>query len=189
MASHPLLYDSLTNRQAAILSIGIAVATIAIGIAVPVALGQPPQAFRIACAVAFYIPLSINAWIDARNHVLLKNWTHLAYGIWFIALFLGNYPVSSVVWAIAVGVPVVAASKFSGGRLIGLGDVRLLVVLAGWNGLWAPWGTLTMLAIAFGTHGLYLLMRSLRMRMTLRDRHPLGPWLVAGSWIAWALTG
>ena len=195
MAYHPLLYNSMTNRQAAALSLGVALVT-NLAVVVPVAAGgSAPDAlgswltgvFATGCAVAFYIPLAINSWIDARRHVLLKNWTHLAAVAWLVALTVGDHRIAAIVSAIAIGAPFVAVSALSRGRLIGMGDARLLVVLAGWNGLWAPWGAVIMLVAGFGLHALAVLVLALRRRVRLRDRHPLGPALVLGSWLVWAL--
>ncbi|MDP9805436.1 hypothetical protein J2S70_000018 [Trueperella bonasi] len=186
MPSHPLFYGTLTNRQANALSLAVAVLTLGVG-AIRYWL-EPNPLLGLACGVAFYIPIVINAWIDAHKQVLLKNWTHLSGTVWIIAIFFGPHPRVSIVSALAAAFLFVGASKLSAGRLLGMGDARLLVVLAGWNGLWALPGALMMLALSFGLHGLYIIVKLLRRRATLRDRHPLGPWLVGGSWLAWALT-
>ncbi len=188
MASHPLLFETLTNKQAGAIAIATGTLTIGVALAKIVIGGQSLHIVGLACAVAFYIPLGINGWIDAHRRVLLKNWTHLAGIVWVVTLSIGAFQMASILSALLVGLPFLVTSKLSRGRLIGMGDARLLVVLAGWNGLWTQWGALTMLVLAFGTHGLFLMVRALQMRISLSDRHPLGPWLVLGSWLTWALT-
>ncbi|VEI12455.1 hypothetical protein [Trueperella bialowiezensis] len=185
MSSHPLLYGAASNSRAAFLAFIVAGTTFAVA-----AIPAPDTAsgwLAAALAGLFYAPLAINALIDVHAHVLLKNWTHLAGAVCFGALWIGPYPLRSIAAAIAFAIFFVPVAKLSRGNLLGMGDARLLVVLAGWNGLWSEQGPLTMVAVAFGAHTLFVLGKSLFAKVTLHSRHPLGPWLVGGSWLAWAL--
>ncbi|KTF04972.1 hypothetical protein CYK24_01890 [Trueperella bernardiae] len=182
---HPLLYDSMTNRQAALVVVASALASAwTAGLAWA---WQGQWWLPAVCAALFYPPLAINAVIDARHHVLLKNWTHLAGAIAVLAFVAAGAPWRGLAVGAAVAVPMFAVSVFSRGRLMGMGDARLIVALSLFNSIWNPLGALYMICASFVLHVLYVLARSLFARVTLRSRHALGPWLVAGSFLTFAI--
>lgn len=187
--SHPLLYGTLSNRRAVALALSGALITLA---GVYAFAGPAPSVTwtwwpKAALGAAFYMPLTINGWIDARRHVLVKNFTHLAAAMWLAGVVFVRPPWHSLLMALVVAVPMVGTSYLSGGRLLGKGDARLIAVLAMWNCLWHPWGALTMITLAFLGHAVYVTGRFVARRANLTSRHALGPWLVMGSWLTFVL--
>ncbi|WP_270974525.1 prepilin peptidase [Trueperella sp.] len=182
---HPLLYNSMTNRQAALLVCASALTSV--WVAGTVWAGQPQWWLPAVFAALFYPPLAINAVIDARHHVLLKNWTHLAGLIAVLAFVAAGAPWPNLLIGAAIALPMLAVSILTRGRLMGMGDARLIVVASLWNSIWEPRGALVMVCVSFALHVFYVLGRSLVAHVTLRSRHALGPWLVAGSFLAFTL--
>lgn len=181
---HPLLYETMTNRRAALLAAATALLVAGAVLGYQVTIGQGVAGalwIKTVLGTLFYPPLAINAWIDARRHVLLKNWTHLAGVVALIALLWMDATMWRVLPALLVAVPMWAVSWLSRGRLMGRGDARLIVVLSLWNEVWHPWGALAVVIVSFALHTVYVVWRAFTCRITLHTRHALGPWLVAGS--------
>lgn len=177
--SHPLLFASLSKRSACALVLASATIT-----ALAVLGGGGYSSWpKSVLGGLFYAPLAINAWIDARRHVLLKNWTHLSGVVALVGVVILPPSVSAIMAALAAAVPMLAVTRMSGGRLMGAGDARLIAVLALWNSVWYSWGALAMLVVSFAMHALYVSVLAVLRRVTLSSRHALGPWLVGGSWL------
>lgn len=70
---------------------------------------------------------------------------------------------------------------------LGMGDVKLAVVLSAWLGLYGWLGPLIMLALASLMGGIFSLVIILLKRASLRSYIAFGPWLICAAYITWIL--
>ncbi|MFP7696086.1 hypothetical protein [Trueperella sp. LYQ143] len=176
MTSHPLFLSTLTNRRAIVMA--LCVASITYG----VVFWRTADQVRAIWALAFYIPVVFNAWIDARTHQLVVNWTHLAGGI-ALSYALVRPNIYALPIALITGIFFGGIVRLSHGRLLGAGDARLMTVLAGWHALLWLWSPLWLLLGSFTAHVVYVLGWSIFRPFAFRRDHAFGPWLVGVSWI------
>lgn len=126
--------------------------------------------------VAFYVLLIWNAIIDAYTKTLLVWVTNTAiviallHSVW---LYHSDFTTwgSSLLWGLLICVPLILSSLLTGGRMLGVGDVRLLIALVCWHGT----HILDALVIAIVAAGVVSLVGLVIRRL---DRHatiPFGP--------------
>lgn len=149
-------------------------------------------AFHFFAILAYYISifslLLLIAFYDVRHKIIPDTMVYVAGGIAFFGLFLFS---EITIWNILAG-PILAAPFalvwfFSKGRAMGLGDAKLALPIGWMLGLGA--GTLALL-IAFWIGALVslLLMAIERRKYSMKTEIPFAPYLVIGTYLAFAFS-
>ena len=123
--------------------------------------------YRLPNAITYSAGLAV-ALIATGQALLTGDWT-----AWGIAMLCGIVP-SGMLFLLAV---------FSRGGM-GLGDVKLAMVLGWASGMFGVKATLTAFVIAFLVGGVYAVGLLVTKRGSAKRAIPFGPFLLAGFWIA-----
>lgn len=140
---------------------------------------------RAIASAALYTPLVLNAIVDWKTSRLIVALTNIAIGVVIAAclwLALTGNPQRACTAALvgsAVGGGVALASRLSAGRLVGMGDARLLFTLAPWHMLDSASALVGWLVLACFSHGVLVII--LRLCGDRRRSHPFGPSLIFTS--------
>jgi len=133
----------------------------------------------IAWAAATSVVGSIVAGgIDARTGFIPDNVTRPACAIALVLAAAAGGLLDACAGALAVGGALLLLHLSTGGRGLGLGDVKLGVAIG--SGL-GPLVGLAAIGAAFIGGGAYALWLLSRRRARLHDRIPFGPFLAAGT--------
>lgn len=144
---------------------------------------------------------------DLRHQLIPDAWSYGAAALTLVYGFLDSMPgeiIATLASGPAVAAPLFALSVFSGGRWMGLGDAKLALSM-GWLLGYTYGFTALLLAFVIGAAiSVFLLLPlpfylsaarkvgiisldSFGVDFTMRSEIPFGPFLIAGSCIAWAL--
>ncbi|MFC5280395.1 prepilin peptidase [Arcanobacterium canis] len=144
--------------------------------------------WRLALMGVFYLPLIANARLDFHTQTLRVSWTNIAIIVAMIAAISQGTPLLHWLWSVGCAGVIAGISLASRGRLIGVGDARLLLAIALWQGALAPQRIWWACVIAIACHCVALGTLMIRQRLHRTDTHPFGPALVAGCACVDALT-
>ncbi|MGV9188845.1 prepilin peptidase [Arcanobacterium canis] len=136
--------------------------------------------WRLALMGVFYFPLIANARLDFHTQTLRVSWTNSAIIVAVIAGIFQGAPLLHWLWSVGCAGVVAGISLASRGRLIGLGDARLLLAIALWQGTLVPQRIWWTCVIAIACHCVALGALMVRRQLHRGDTHPFGPALVAG---------
>ncbi len=151
----------------------------------------PLLATALACAIAAVL-LAIAVY-DIRHTIIPDAWV-VAYTLLAIcaAFVNGGNPLTMLTGAFVCAVPLFGMWFFSGGRAMGLGDVKLAL---GMGVLLGPWVGLFTIGLAFVVGSIFFLpllavshMRhslASGIRVTMKSEVPFGPFLVVSFFIVW----
>ncbi|MDP9800038.1 prepilin signal peptidase PulO-like enzyme (type II secretory pathway) [Arcanobacterium wilhelmae] len=135
---------------------------------------------RLLFATPFYIAVVANARHDFLTSTLRVAWSNAAIIIALISATVNPFPLSGLAWGIGLAAGVGVTSFLSGGRLIGMGDARLLAALAVWQGSVAPERVWWTICIALFVQVVALAVKAITSGVRFTDTLPFGPALVAG---------
>lgn len=128
--------------------------------------------------------------VDARWHLLPNRVVLPVAGVLLpvlsiLAIDRGNWEALLRVWlwSLGMGLLLFAASFFG----LGMGDVKLGVILAAWMGLYDWLAPMIMLFLASVLGGIFAMCRILARKATLRSHIAFGPWLIVGAYLTWLL--
>ncbi|USR80186.1 prepilin peptidase [Arcanobacterium pinnipediorum] len=146
--------------------------------------GRGADVMSVVAISIFYSLLAWNAVIDAYTKTLVVLVSNCALIIALLA-DIWRYGWDLQWWYPLAGalliccLPLWILSSATSGTVIGIGDVRLLVVLVCWHGL----KVLPVLIIAVVCAGCVGVVGLLSKRLKLSSTLPFGPFLVAASWV------
>lgn len=145
----------------------------------------------LACAIATVL-LAIAVY-DIRHTIIPDVWVVVYTLLAICAAFVnGEGPLTMLASAFVCAIPLFGMWFFSGGRAMGLGDVKLAlgmgVLLGPWVGLFTVGfafiiGSAFFLPLLAVSHTRYSLARGIRV--TMKSEVPFGPFLVASFFIVW----
>lgn len=176
------------SPMSAVVAVG---AMTALTVALSTSAGSP---WAGAAAVPVLAVLTLAALTDVAAH-LLPNRLLEAATAWLLVCGAGatlaiprtaHLAVVSLVCGAATGVLAGFAAAAPRGTGLGMGDVKMLAVLALWLGWFGPTVVWTGIVLGFLVAGLTALALVLVRRAGRRDPIALGPSLLAGAVLAWA---
>lgn len=128
--------------------------------------------------------------VDARwrllpNRVVLPVAALLLPLLSILAIDRGNWEalLRVWVWGLGMGILLFMASFFG----LGMGDVKLGVVLAAWLGLYSWMAPMIMLFLASLLGGIFALASIWLGKAKLSSHIAFGPWLIVGAYLTWFL--
>lgn len=147
----------------------------------------------LAGVAAFLVVGTVLSVVDAREHRLPRRWVGSLY---LLLVPLGTAAtlcadrsealwgglVGAAAWAVFFGVVRLASP-----RSMGLGDLRLAPVLGWTTGLVSPAHALAGLLLTFLLAGLWAAALVVARRAGPTTRIAFGPWMLAGTAVAWLL--
>lgn len=139
----------------------------------------------------FLTPLTlVLLLLDARWHLLPNRLMFpgaigLLLLVSILAIASGDFFALLRVWVLALGAGLVLllASLFG----LGMGDVKLGVILSAWLGLYGWFGPVIMLCLASVLGGMFALVAILSHKANLKSHIAFGPWMIASAYITWIL--